>query len=296
MSTIINSSDQHQKAVNSVADAVVDNVYAPSGDGMLKLIGYGTSLIRKQDSLTQHSFKSIKDAKGVTGKIGAVMSNYDAAIAYAGDAVSRKTGAGAYYAVKQGLNLATLTVISRSRIGRILQETIATSVGLAVRLAGKVAEIALRALPYAGILAGIAFGGYFAQVGFVILYGITKIGFAATLIGSGSLGVFAGQQLQIHKLWKNVKNLREENEELKEEIEAANEPKELGFVDSLGKKVVDISESVNKHKGKIALGLAATGGAGAALYYFGIPAFAIVALDKIEAFFARVFSKEPKSV
>lgn len=293
MSTIIHSSDQHQKAVNTAADTVVDNVYAPCGDGILKLIGYGTSLIGKQDTLTQYSFKSIKDSKGIC-KIGAIMSNYDAAIAYAGDAVSRKAGAGVYYTVKQALNLATLTVISRSRMGRIVQEAVATTVGLAVRLAVKVAEIALRILPYAAILGGLAFGSYFSAIGLAILYGITKVGFAAVLIGGGSLGVYAAQQLQIHKLWTTLKKVRRENKELKKEIEASS-PKEPGLATSLRQKVVNIGEAVNKHKGKIALGLAAAGGTGAALYYFGLPAFAILALDKVESFFSRLFSKEAKS-
>lgn len=198
--SVINRAQSHNQALEGAVNSLVGfgkhKVHDPVTDGVLNIIGKGTRLVAAQDTFNQSvsSYKSISQAKGVLGKVGAVASNYDHFVATKVDKASTAISSSGYYATKMALSILTGTVISRFRLGRIIQEGLATLVGLSLRTAGKVIEIALRILPYAAMATGLAFGGAKAALGMIALYGISKALFVGA-IGGAALVSFAAYQL-----------------------------------------------------------------------------------------------------
>lgn len=233
---LINRAQDDEQRVNQAVDGLAhsaytlaekayNKAYTPGADAVLNYLKKGADLISLQDSFTQKasSYRSFKDAQGLSGKVKAIANNYDAAVAKYGDQASIKAGEGAYYVVKQALNILTGTVISRSKIGRIVQESLATATGLLVRAALKVGEYVLRVLPYAALAASIYFGGAYSVIGLGVLYGASKIAFAATLLGAGTAVISGAQQAQIRNLSNKINTLVQEQRKLHDDIrETAN--------------------------------------------------------------------------
>ncbi|NGX27156.1 MAG: hypothetical protein K940chlam6_01089 [Chlamydiae bacterium] len=249
MSMIKQTSDVHQGAINAHFDHaqdVVKKAYDPATDSVLNVIEKGTSLISKEDAFTQKfsSYQSVKNAKGLKGKVKAIANDYDVFFKKL-DGVSIIAGEKTYEGTKHFLNVITGSRISRSRVGRIIQEGVATLVGGAIRIAIKVVEYFMRLLPYLTIAAALAFGAYKGVLAMIALYVASKAVFgvvaSATAIIAALLIDRGIVQYQINKLSKKISGFQKDFRNSK-------------VVQSVGKsfaqKVKEFTGFFGKHKGK----------------------------------------------
>lgn len=256
MSTIIQNADQRAAAVNHAIDSglntVGKKVGTPISDAVLKLI-------TKEDSFTQRlsTKQNLSEVQGKFNKLKAGLNNYDNAVKKL-DGVGIKAAAGAY----AGITVA-LAPLTRVTVGKVAVKALATTIAGLVRLVAKVAEYALRIVPYivipaaaaAGIVAGIHTGAFVAAGLYVAAHATSfAIGTAASFVGISLLS----NHFRTSSQGKQIKEIKENVGTLKNALESTK-----GFAHRS-------VEAVSKHKGKI-LGAALLAGAGAAVAYNGVP-------------------------
>lgn len=256
MSTIINDAHRQRDLVNQKIDqgvaAVNKNVGTPVSDSIL-------NLIVREDSLTQRlsTKQPLSEVQGKFNKLKAGLNNYDNAMKKL-DGLGIKGAARVYQGITVGL-----APIARSVVGQVVVKALATFAAGLVRLIAKVAEYALRILPYiaipaaaaAGILAGIHSGAFVAAGLYVAAHTTSfAIGTAATFVAVSLLS----NHFRTSTQGKQIKEIKENVGALKNALESTK-----GFAQRS-------VEAVRKHKGKI-LGAVLLTAAGAAIAYNGVP-------------------------
>ncbi len=171
-----------------IAEAAKSDYYNPLTKKALDVLGTDGKLIavkdptRKFSAIPEVDKKTalkekvqagkdyIKAAKSGTKKVKAALKVYDNLASTYGDKASLKTGRIGYYLTKMGLEVLTGSLISRSKIGRVVQEGLATAMGGLFRLVVKVAEYALRIIPLIVAAAAIVVAGALPAIVAVPLY------------------------------------------------------------------------------------------------------------------------------
>ncbi len=108
-------------------------------DAVLKRLGEDGELVKLSDPLSHEKLV------GPLDETSSRLAKFDQKVSQIGDEVSKKVGRAGYTVIKTGLSLFGL---GHFRLGRVIREALGTAVGVLLRLAIKVAEYALRILPW----------------------------------------------------------------------------------------------------------------------------------------------------